>query len=101
MDGSVSSVWAGNSANCALVGGDSGEPTLGVRRQASGGRKRAKSFSESSLNAKCFTFNKQRQRRGQGLQQGLGTIPENSVYMTDYDRKGISICREQAKEEKK
>ena len=36
-----------------------------------------------------------------GIQQGLGTIPENSVYMTHYDRKGLSICKEQANEEKK
>ena len=35
------------------------------------------------------------------MQQGLDTIPEDSVYMTEYDRKGIHVGKEQAKEVKK
>ena len=91
------SAWADISANCALVGEGLEDSTLGFRRQASGGKNR----SVDDKTRKCFTFNKQRQRRGQGLQQGLATIPENSVYMTGYDQKGIRICKERAREEKK
>ena len=93
------SARATNPTNCALVGGGLEDSTLRVRRQASGGKNR--SVDEDEKTRKCFAFNKQRQRKEQGLQQGLATIPENSVYMTEYDRKGIHVGKEQAKEVKK
>ena len=95
-DGSLPSTWADNSTNYALVGegfeDSTGleDSTLRFRRQASGGKNR----SVNEKIGKCFTFNKQRQRKGQCLQQGLATIPENSVYMTGCDQKGIQICKE-------
>ena len=92
-------IRATNPSNCALVGGGLGDSTLRVRRQASGGKNG--SVNEDEKTRKCFAFNKQRQRKKQGLQQGLATIPENSVYMTEYDRKGIHVGKEQAKEVKK
>ena len=93
------SVRATGLTDSALVGGGLKDSTLRVRRQASGGKNR--SVNENEKTRKCFTFNKQRQRKEQGLQQGLATIPENSVHMTEYDQKGIHICKERAKEEKK
>ena len=75
------------------------DSTLRVRRQASGGKNR--SVNEDEKTRKCFAFNKQRQRKEQGLQQGLATIPENSVYMTEYDLKSIQVGKEHAKEVKK
>ena len=95
------SVRANNPTNCALVGGGLGDSTLRVRRQASGGKNENGSVNGDETTRKCFAFNKQRQRKKQGLQQGLATIPENSVYMTEYDRKGIHVGKEQAKEVKK
>ena len=91
--------WADNPTNCALVGEGLENSTLRVRRQASGGKNR--SVNEDEKTRKFFAFNKQRQRKEQGLQQGLASIPESSVYMTEYDKKGIHICKERAKEEKK
>ena len=76
------------------------DSTLRVQRQASGGKKN-RSANEDEKTRKCFAFNKQRQRKEQSVQQGLATIPENSVYMTEYDRKGIHVCKERAKEVKK
>ena len=90
-----------NPLNCALVGGGCGDSTVRVRRQAFGGKNENGSVNGHETTRKCFAFNKQRQRKKQGLQQGLAPIPENSVYMTEYDRKGIHVGKEQAKEVKR
>ena len=76
------------------------DSTLRVQRQASGGKKN-RSANEDEKTRKCFAFNKQRQRKEQSVQQGLATIPENSVYMTAYDLKSIRVDKEHAKEVKK
>ena len=76
------------------------DSTLRVQRQASGGKKN-RSANEDEKTRKCFAFNKQRQRKEQGVQQGLATIPENSVYMTEYDLKSIQVDKEHVKEVKK
>ena len=89
-----------NPTNCALVVGSLEDSTLRVQRQASGGEKN-RSVNEDEKTRKCFAFNKQRQRKEQGVQQGLATIPENSVYMTEYDLKSIQVDKEHAKEVKK
>ena len=94
-------IRATNPSNCALVGGGCGDSTLRVRRQAFGGKNENGSVNGDETTRKCFAFNKQRQRKKQGLQQGLAPIPENSVYMTEYERKGIHVGKEQAKEVKR
>ena len=94
------STRATSPSNCALVGGGLGGSSFRVRRQASGGKKNG-SINENEMTRKCLAFNKQRPRKKQGLQQGLPTILENSVYMTEYDRKGLQVGKERAKEVKK
>ena len=92
------SVRATDLTDCALVGGGLKDSTLRVRRQPSGGKKRV--VNENVTTRKCFAFNKQR-REGQGFQQGLAPIPENSVFMTEYDLKSSRVDKEHAKEVKK
>ena len=73
-----------------------------VRRQTSGGKNRSgMPVKDDFVTRKCGTFDKQRVRKEQGVQQGLATIPENSVYMSEYDRKSIRVGRERAKEVKR
>ena len=90
---------ANNLTNCALVVGGVGDSTLRVQRQASGGKKN-RSANEDEKTRKCFAFNKQR-RKEQGLQQSLAPIPENSVFMTEYDLKSRRVDKEHEKGLKK
>ena len=92
------SVRATDPTDCALVGGGLKDSTLRVRRQPSRGKKRV--VNENVTTRKCFAFNKQR-RKEQGLQQSLAPIPENSVFMTEYDLKSRRVDKEHAKGLKK